>query len=85
MDIVFTPTGWTEYSKWLAEDKKTVQKINKLIKSIDRDGPLSGEGKPEKLRHIDGYSRNIDEKNRLVYQYAKEKVTILSCEGHYQD
>jgi toxin YoeB len=50
-----------------------------------RDGALEGEGKPEKLKYIEGeYSRRIDEKNRLTYRILKEgKIEILSCKGHY--
>ena len=68
MNIQFTPTGWREYVEWLAKDRSKVAKINRLIKSIMADGALSGEGKPERLKHIDAYSRHVDDANRLVYQ-----------------
>lgn len=64
----------------------TEQKINKLLKSIDRDGALKGEGKPEKLKHKKGeYSRRIDDENRLVYEFGAEQITVKSCRGHYDD
>ena len=84
MNILFTPTGWNEYLAWQNQDRKTIAKINKIIRSIESDGPLKGEGKPEVLRFINGYSRRIDEKNRLVYQYTKTDIIILSCMGHYE-
>lgn len=43
-------------------------KINKLLKSIVRDGVLEGEGKSEKLKRDNTFSRRIDEKNRLIYK-----------------
>ncbi|NTW96757.1 MAG: Txe/YoeB family addiction module toxin [Erysipelotrichaceae bacterium] len=85
MNVLFTPTGWNEYLIWQTEDRKTLIKINRLIKSIMIDGALKGEGKPEILRYINGYSRRIDEQNRLVYQYTKTDIIILSCEGHYDE
>ena len=83
-DITFTPQAFKEYLEWLAEDKKTFSKINELIKDIQRNGLSAGIGKPESPKHIKGYSRRIDETNRLVYAAdEKQNVRILSCKGHY--
>ncbi len=49
-EITFTETGFEHYVYWQNQDKKTVQKINKLLKSISRDDALRGEGKPEKTK-----------------------------------
>lgn len=85
MNIVFTQTAWNDYLYWSTQDKKTIVKINKLIKSIDTSGPLGGEGKPEFLKYIKAYSRRIDDKNRLVYRITQTEIIILSCQGHYDD
>ena len=83
--IVFTEIGFTHYLYWQNQDRKTLQKINKLLKSIERDGVLKGEGKPEKLKHKKGeYSRRIDEENRLVYEFSDDKITVKACRGHYE-
>ena len=67
-------------------DKKTVDKIKKLVRSIERDGLMKGEGKPEKLKsRTNTYSRRIDEKNRLIYIAGEGNVTIKSFNGHYED
>ncbi len=85
-EITFSEEGWDDYIYWQTQDKKTVQKINKLLKSISRDGALRGEGKPEKLKHKDGeYSRRIDKENRLVYEFSEDKITVKTCRGHYED
>lgn len=85
-EITFSEEGWDDYIYWQAQDKKTVQKINKLLKSISRDGGLRGEGKPEKLKHKEGeYSRRIDKENRLVYEFTEDKITVKTCRGHYED
>lgn len=84
--ITFTEEGWADYLSWQFSDKKILQKINKLLKSIERDGVLSGEGKPEKLKYRqDEYSRRIDEKNRLVYSVSDEQIIVKTCRGHYDD
>lgn len=79
--------AWDEYLYWQEQDRKTLKKINKLIRSIERDGPLRGEGHPELLRdNLSGfYSRHIDDKNRLVYQISEDRIEILSCKEHYED
>lgn len=85
-EITFSEEGWDDYIFWQTQDKKTVQKINKLLKSISRDGALRGEGKPEKLKHKEGeYSRRIDKENRLVYEFSEDKITVKTCRGHYED
>ena len=84
--VSFTDKGWSQYSDWEDEDKKTNKKIKKLMKSISRDGAMQGEGQPEKLKNLpDTYSRRIDEKNRLIYVAKDGNYTITSCKGHYDD
>ena len=87
MNILFTDTGWAQYTEWQGQDKKTIKRINQLLKSIDRDGTLQGIGKPELLRHDKSglYSRRIDEANRLVYEIYDNQIIVKSCKGHYED
>ena len=66
--IVFTEIGFEQYQYWQKEDKKLLKKINDLLKSIEREGAMSGLGKPEKLKNREGeYSRRINDEHRLVY------------------
>lgn len=84
--IMFTEIGFSHYIYWQTQDKKTLQKINKLLKSISREGPLEGEGKPERLKHKEGeYSRRIDSENRLVYEFSEDTITVKACRGHYDE
>ena len=47
---------------------------------------MKGIGKPEPLKYRPGYSRRIDEKNRLVYEIDELKnIKIISCKGHYEE
>ena len=85
MRKAWTDDGWEDYLFWQLEDKRTLKKINKLIKSIERDGPLDGEGHPEPLKYRSGYSRKINEKDRLVYNIVNDEIVIMSCRFHYED
>ena len=38
MKVIFSEKAWDEYQEWQDEDKKTLVKINELVKSIQRDG-----------------------------------------------
>ena len=86
MSVNFSDEGFKEYIEWQNEDRKTLKKINKLIFSIKRDGLLNGIGKPEKLKHLNGYSRRIDDDNRLMYDEDGDNGFIItSCKGHYEE
>jgi toxin YoeB len=84
--VTFTEDALTEYISWQSEDKKTLSRINELIRSIQRDGFMNGIGKPEPLKDRKAYSRRIDDMNRIVYIGDSERnLVILSCKGHYDD
>lgn len=84
MKIIFLNPGWEDYLYWQKTDKKTLQKINNLIKEITRH-PLEGSGKPELLKHnLHGWwSRRINLEDRLVYKIDNEAIYILQCRYHY--
>ncbi len=87
-DITFTTEALEEFMYWVTQDKKTVKRINKLIKDIQRSGAMQGIGKPEPLKHnLQGaYSRRIDDFNRLVYFLDESNnIKIISCKGHYEE
>lgn len=83
-NITFHLNGWDDYLYWQEQDKKTLRKLNKLIKDIERS-PYEGIGKPEPLQYEwQGYwSRRIDEKNRLVYRVLNNQIEIAQCRSHY--
>ena len=85
MNVVFTDAAWSDYLYWQAEDRKTLKKINDLIKDIKRS-PYEGLGQPEPLRHqLQGYwSRRIDIEHRLVYKVEdRRKLVTIACRYHY--
>ena len=77
--------AWEEYVAFQSQDRKTLKRINALIKDIERNGASVGIGKPEKLRYRDGWSRRIDDTNRLVYDIDEQGyLYVISCKGHYE-
>lgn len=86
MNLFWSDSAWNEYVNWQSQDKKTLKRINELIKDINRNGASKGIGKPERLKYHDGWSRRIDDKHRLVYDVDKDgNIIIASCYGHYRD
>lgn len=73
-NVGFTVQGLQDYIYWQMEDKRTLKKINQLIQDIIRN-EYFGIGHPEPLKgDLTGYwSREIDEKNRLVYQNIRKQ------------
>ncbi len=82
--IAFSKKAWDDYLYWQSQDKKSIQRINQLLKEIIRN-PFLGIGKPEALKgDLSGFwSRRIDDSNRLVYRIVGELIEILSCREHY--
>lgn len=85
MRLLWHEKAWQEYLDWQKEDKKTLKRINALIKDIQRNN-FEGIGKPEALKeNLSGFwSRRIDEKNRIVYYIENNQIIIVSCRGHYE-
>ena len=86
MKIQWHYTAWSDYVEWQSEDKKTLKKINSLIKDIDRNG-YNCIGKPEPLKGNQSgwWSVRIDEKNRLVFKIENDTIEIDQCKTHYGD
>ena len=84
---VWSDEAWDDYLYWQTEDRKTLKRINQLLKDIERNGSLIGIGEPEALKgNLHGYySRRINGKDRLVYKVEDGRILISQCRGHYND
>jgi len=84
MDIFWDRNAWEDYQYWLTNDKKTLKKINRLIKECQRT-PFTGTGKPEPLKeNFSGFwSRRITGEHRLVYKVENNVLYIAQCRYHY--
>ena len=86
MRKIWADEAWEDYLYWQNQDKKTLKRINALIKDIDRNGyncigklePLSG--------NLAGFwSVRIDDKNRIVFRINNNELEIAQCGSHYRD
>jgi toxin YoeB len=84
MILSWAEKAWEDYLYWQQTDKKTLKRINVLIKDIKRQ-PFEGLGDPEPLKHNwSGYwSRRIDLEHRLVYKIADTALIVVQCRYHY--
>lgn len=86
MKKIWFDEAWDDYMYWQTQDKKTLKRINQLIRDIERGNGFDGIGKPEPLKNeFSGFwSRRIDDFNRLIYRIVGDTLEILSCRGHYE-
>ena len=84
LNVMWTAEAWEDYVYWQGQDKKTLKRINQLVKDVQRT-PFEGVGKPEPLKaNLSGFwSRRIDDANRLIYEVTNMQVNIVSCRYHY--
>ena len=84
MKLVFDETAWDDYQHWLATDRRMLERVNKLIRDVQRE-PYDGIGKPEPLKHaLAGYwSRRINDEHRMVYRVNDNTLWIAQLRYHY--
>ena len=83
--LSWTDAAWKDYQYWQNQDRKTLKRINLLIRDTMRS-PSDGIGKPEALReNLSGFwSRRINEEHRLVYTIDRDDLVIIACRYHYE-
>ncbi len=86
MRLLWEDRAWDDYLHWQTQDKKTLKRINAILKDIQRSS-FDGIGKPEPLKgNLSGmWSRRIDDANRIVYYEQDNIIYVISCKGHYDD
>lgn len=84
MKLIFADEAWVDYLYWQKQDKRMVDRINKLIRETQRE-PFSGIGKPEALKHaLSGFwSRRITDEHRMVYCVEADDLLIAQLRFHY--
>lgn len=82
--MLWEDRGWADYLYWQTQDKRTLKRINELIRDIQRS-PFDGTGKPEPLKgDLSGlWSRRINDADRIVYYVEDGILHIIACRGHY--
>ena len=84
MKLIFADEAWEDYLYWQTQDKRIVDRINKLIRETQRE-PFSGVGKPEPLKHaLAGFwSRRMNEEHRMVYKIEGDALLLAQLRYHY--
>lgn len=84
MKLVFAEEAWEDYPYWQEQDRRMVERINKLIRETQRE-PFSGIGKPESLKHaLSGFwSRRITDEHRMVYRVEGDQLQIAQLRFDY--
>ena len=84
MKLVFAELAWEDYLYRQKQDRKMVERINKLIEATARD-PFTGIGKPEPLKHAFAgfWSRRINDEHRMVYRVTGDQLEIAQLRFHY--
>lgn len=84
MKLIFSNEAWDDYLYWQKQDRKMVERINKLIQEVKRE-PFSGIGKPEPLKHaLAGFwSRRITDEHRMVYRIEGDLLQLAQLRYHY--
>jgi toxin YoeB len=84
MKLTFSHEAGEDYLHWQKQDRRVLERINKLIKEVQRD-PFAGVGKPEPLKHaLSGFwSRRITDEHRMVYRVEGDHLQIAQLRFHY--
>ncbi len=84
MKLIFADEAWDDYLDWQKQDRRMVERINKLIRETQRD-PFAGVGKPEALKHaLSGFwSRRITDEHRMVYRAERDALLIAQLRFYY--
>lgn len=84
MNLVFAEQAWEDYLYWQKQDKRMLERINKLIQETQR-APFQGIGKPEPLKHAFAgfWSRRITDEHRMVYRVEGDALQLAQLRFHY--
>jgi len=83
-DAVFQKEFLEDLPFWVGTDRKIALRCLDLVEAILRD-PLSGMGKPERLRYLGGdvWSRRLTREHRVVYLVRGDRIDFLQARYHY--
>ena len=86
MNKVFTSNGWEDYIYWQTEDKKTLKKINTLLKDIDdkRARILYGSALFDTANYDDEYEYEEDDEEGTITIYGNPK-SYAAIQKHLEE
>ncbi len=86
MKLLFSDQAWADYLYWFEHDKKTVERLHRILEECRRH-PFAGFGKPEPLkRNWSGWwSRRLTNGDRLIYRVTgsgENQIEVAQCRFH---
>lgn len=86
-EILWHPDAWNDYIEMQSNNSELLDRVNALIKDIQRNGYNCSLGKPEMLKgNFSGCaSVKINKKHRLIFEVTKDNIHIIKCSNHYND
>jgi hypothetical protein len=86
--VTYSDEALKPIAKFKKSNQQAYKRVLKLVEELHAH-PLIGTGKPKILKGMGGnvFSREINKKDRLVYEVYEEAVVVyvISAEGHYSD
>ena len=81
---VFHPEFREDLRFWIDTNRRIALRALDIVDAVMRD-PLTGIGKPERLKHLGSgvWSRRLTEEHRIVYVVAGARVDFLQARYHY--
>ncbi|AVP99426.1 Txe/YoeB family addiction module toxin [Ahniella affigens] len=84
MRLVFADEAWEDDLYWQKQDRKMLDRINRLIAEVRRE-QYAGVGKPEPFKYaLAGFwSRRVSDEHRVVYRVEGDVLLIAQLRYHY--
>lgn len=86
--VTYSDEALDSIARFKMSNPASFKKIVKLVQEL-HEHPRTGTGHPEALKGYGGnvYSREVNKKDRLVYEIHEDVVNvyIISADGHYND
>lgn len=86
--VTYSDEALASIAMFKRSNPASFKKIVKLVQEL-HEHPRTGTGHPEALKGYGGniYSREVNKKDRLVYEIHEDVVNVyvISAEGHYSD
>ena len=77
-------TAWDDYVAAQSQDRTTLNRINTLLKSIERNGyDAIGNIEPLRGNWSGWWSARIILKDRLIFRISGDLLEFAACKGHY--
>jgi len=66
----------------ISKNSKEALRLIRMMREVLKD-PFDGIGKPEPLKHEKGWSRRVNEYDRLQYSVESNFIKFSTASGHY--